>query len=52
LEKKTIFIQNKICQNRFKGVFAKHVFRPKIPQQKSNQPNKALVLDLKQHQSG
>jgi hypothetical protein len=49
---KIYFYSKQNYQNRFNGVFAKHLFRPKIPQQKSNQTNKALVPDLKQNQSG
>jgi hypothetical protein len=48
---KTIFIKNN-CQNRSKGVFAKQLLRQKIPQQKTNQPNKTLVPDKKKKESG
>jgi hypothetical protein len=33
-------------------VFAKQLLRQKIPQQKTNQPNKTLVPDKKKKESG
>jgi hypothetical protein len=52
--KKTIFYSKQNCQNRLKGecVFANQLLRQNIPQPKSNQPNKTLVHDPKQNQSG
>jgi hypothetical protein len=37
---KNHFHSKQNCQNRLKGVLTKQPLRPKISQQKSNQPNK------------
>jgi len=46
------FYSKQNCQNRPKGVFAKQLLGPKIPQQKSNQLNKVVVPGPKQNQLG
>jgi hypothetical protein len=44
---KNHFYSKDTVKYRSKGVFAKQLIRPKIPQQKNNQSNKALVPDKK-----
>jgi len=44
---KNLFYSKQNCQNIPKSVFVKQPLRPKILQQKKNQPNKALVPNIK-----